>query len=322
MGLKKALKQRFPYLFEIYCFLIMRLQIIRGKRMLRRSPQMFAEQLYENAFGKKADLQEPKTFNEKLNWLKINWFDERGFLCANKYEVRKFVEEKGLGFLLNELYGYWEDVRAIDFSALPERYVLKSTHDSGHLMPVTDPSKLNERIARFRMKWWTSNDYCFIAGEWPYFTKKPGIVCERFIEDRTHGELYDYKFFCFNGEPQYVFFCSDRKNKVKADFYDMQWQKMPFRWHYENSDKTVEKPACFEEMKQYARTLSEDFPFVRVDFYEVDGKVYFGELTFFHGGGTGEFHPDEIDRLFGDKICLPQKNDPWKIVFERMEDKK
>lgn len=322
MNLKKILKTKLPYLFEVYCFIVMKLQIFKGKRLLKKDPERFVSELYEKGLHKKPDLAEPKTFNEKLNWLKLHWFDERALAAADKYEVRSFVEEKGLGHLLNEHYGAWENPADIDFDALPDRFVLKASHDSGHVIVVTDKSKLNKKLALFKMRWWLKNQYCFVSGEWPYFTHKPCIVCDRFLEDKQNDDLFDYKFFCFNGEPQYVFFCSDRKKKVKADFYDMDWNKMPFRWHYPNSDKIAARPQCFEEMKEYARTLSQDFHFVRVDFYEVDGTVYFGELTFFHGGGRGEFNPDEIDLQFGEQIRLPEKKDPWGYVFEQMGKKK
>lgn len=322
MNLKKILKTKLPYLFEIYCFFVMKWQSFCGKRMLQKDPERFVGDLYEKGLHKKADLENPKTFNEKLNWLKINWFDDRALSAADKFEVRQFVESKGLGHLLNELYGVWEDPADIDFDALPDHFVLKSSHDSGHLILVKDKAQLNKKLALFKMRWWLKNEYCFISGEWPYFTNKPYIVCERFLEDSRNDDLYDYKFFCFNGEPEYVFFCSDRKNSVKADFYDMDWKKQDFRWHYPNADMVAPRPQNFEKMKEYARTLAKDFPFVRVDFYEVDGKVYFGELTFFHGGGRGEFNPDETDTVFGEKITLPEKKDPWGYVFEQRGKKK
>lgn len=271
------------------------------------------EKFYYSIFKKKIDFDNPVTFNEKLNWMKVFWEDTRAFACVDKYLVRDYVREKGLSFLLNDLYFVFDNPDDIKIDELPEKFVLKSTHDSGMHLIICNGNKksINWKIQKKKMKRWLSIDYCYAGGEWPYHTKKPRIICEKFLEDPDNSELLDYKFFCFHGEPKLVFLASNRKEEVKSDFYDLEWKKMPFRWEYEPSNKLFSKPMNFDKMIEYARVLASDFPFVRVDFYDIKGKIVFGELTFFHGGGLGRFFPDDIDYELGKLIDLPEKKNPW-----------
>lgn len=289
---------------------------IQKERINNGEIEQIIEDIFYKHFGKHPDLSNPKTFNEKLQWLKLYWYDPEVIRCCNKHLVREFVKEKGLSEILIKQYNVFENVEDITFDRLPEKFVMKPSHDSGHVIICLDKKRFDLTKAKKNLKKWINIDYEYMSGEWPYHSKKY-IVCEEYLENKQIGELLDYKFFCFSGEPYLCFFCSDRKNHVKSDFYDMNWKKQDFRWYYEPSGKTFPEPECFENMKMYAKVLSEGFPFVRVDFYEVNGKVYFGELTFFHGGGLGWFKPEKIDFELGNKIILPEKSDvsPWEMII-------
>lgn len=278
-----------------------------------RSPEMLVKYTFQSIVKRDLNLDEPKTFHEKINWLKLYWYDERAILCSDKYLMRQYVEEKGLGFLLDELYCVLDSADQIRPENLPDApFVLKATHDSGHIVFCRDKEQMDWGLIRRQFAWRLKIDYCYMSGEWPYHTDQARIVCEEFLEDHKNGELLDYKLFCFNGIPRLCFLASDRKHHAKADFYDMEWNKLPFRWLYEPSGKLFPKPDRFEDMKRYAQILAEGFPFVRVDFYEVDGKPYLGEMTFFHGGGCGWFEPDEVDYQLGAMLNLPPKmHVPW-----------
>jgi len=314
MNAKQLIKDRFPVPYDFYVEYKDRKLYNSRKKLANISPETLVKFVYNKAFGKDIDLNNPKTFNEKLNWLKLYWYDEQAETCSDKYLVREFVEKKGLGHLLNELYAVYDKPEEINPDVLPDKFILKCSHDSGHSIICTDKSKINWKQLKRKFKWWFKINYCFMAGEWPYYTEHPSIVCEKFLEDPDMGELLDYKFFCFNGEPEMVFFASDRKHHVRADFYDLNWKLLPFRWLYEPSGKAFPKPSRLDDMIKYAKILSEGFPFVRVDFYEIQGKVIFGELTFFHGGASGWFRPEKIDYELGQKIILPPKSNPWEHI--------
>ena len=317
MGIRGFIKKHTPALHNKLVAGVNYKRYLRNKRWVRSGhPERIINDMYKRAFGEYPNLETPRTFNEKLQWLKLYWYDERATVCSSKDRVRSYVEEKGLGDILIPQYGSYESGSEIDFDSLPDKFVLKPSHDSGHVIICTDKKSFDRENAVKKLDKWLKTDYEYMSGEWPYHGPKR-IVCEKFLETQTAAELFDYKFFCFSGEPYLCFFCSDRKNHVKSDFYDMNWEKQDFRWAYEPSGKTFPKPEAFEKMKEYARILSEGFPFVRVDFYEVDGEVFFGELTFFHGGGLGWFDPKEIDAQLGDRIILPEKASPgpWETVL-------
>lgn len=287
-------------------------------KLARISPELLVSSVYSQAMHLPADrLLNPQTFNEKLNWLKLHWYDPRAITCSNKYTVRSYVKECGLEEILIDLCGQGEYCcfDEIDFSKLPNQFVLKPTHDSGHCLICHDKELFDVKLARRKFDWWLKVDYCYMAGEWPYHTEKPTIICERYLEDHETGELYDYKFFCFNGEPEMIFLYSNRAKQLKCDIYNLNWEKQDFLYKPESSGKTFLRPKKLDDMIQYAKTLSKGYPFVRVDFYEVDSNIFFGELTFFHGGGRNRFLPAELDRYFGDKIILPNEiQNPWEIL--------
>ena len=182
--------------------------------------------------------------------------------------------------------------------------------DSGGLVICKDKSKLDKHTAVRVIKKSLSNNYYYFGYEWPYKNVKPRIIAEPYIEDSVTKELRDYKFFCFNGKVKALFIATDRNVKgvdVKFDFFDETFHHLPFKQGHENAATMPQKPVCFEEMKQLASRLSEGFPHVRVDLYEVDGRVFFGEMTFFHHGGWTKFDPEEWDEIFGSWLSLPSK---------------
>lgn len=314
MSTKGLIKAKFPTLYKTYRNFAERRTYRFRKKLGQKSPEKLVKYIYKRYHQKELNLENPQTFNEKLNWLKLYWYDEQAIKGSDKLLVRKFVEEKGLGHLLNELYAVYDEADDINPDALPEKFVLKCTHDSGHYVLCADKREIDWKQVKRRFKRWLNMDYCYMSGEWPYHTETPKIICEKFLEDTNLGEIVDYKFFCFNGKPEMIFFASGRKKHAKADFYDLDWNLLPFRWIYEPSGKTFPKPSNLGEMIKYAGILSQGFPFVRVDFYEVQGKVIFGELTFFHGGGCGWFKPEKIDYELGEKIILPPKSNPWEHI--------
>lgn len=261
------------------------------------------------AFGRELDLENPVTYTEKLQWLKLYDHQPRYTTMVDKYEVKKYVAEKiGEQYVIPTLQ-VWERVEDIDFDQLPERFVLKCTHDSGSIVICKDKNSFNRAAAVKRLKHFMKRDYYVVSREWPYKNVKPRIIAEPFMEDPKDGELRDYKFFTFGGEPKVLYIAQGRgrEEETVADFFDMEFQHLPFTIDHEMAQKKPHPPVCFEEMKRLAGILSQGTPQLRVDFYEVEGKVYFGEMTFFHCSGLAGFHPEEWDRVFGSWVVLPKK---------------
>lgn len=212
------------------------------------------------------------------------------------------------GYLI-PLLGVWNKFEDIDFSRLPERFVLKTTHDSGSVVICKDKSKLDIQAARNKLNKSLSKNYFWAGREYPYKYIKPRIIAEEYMENKGEEGLSDYKFFCFGGKPEILFYASDRFNKegesAKFDYYDMDLNHLPIRSRGHKTKNTdIPYTEEFEEMKKLAAKLSEGFPFLRVDFYLINGKVYFGELTFHHDGGVVPFIPEEWNYKLGEKIDL------------------
>lgn len=262
---------------------------------------------YRNYTGKKLDLRNPQTFNEKLQWLKLY---DRNPLYTNlvdKYKVREFISQTIGEEYLIPLLGVWDKFDEIDFGELPNKFVLKPNHTSGDVFICKDKTKVNFDELRTKVNAWLEREYYWEHREWPYKNIKPRIFAEKYMVDESGVELKDYKFFCFNGEPKALFVATDRGIDTRFNFYDMQFNQLPFMQHYKNSTKKINKPQGFDEMVILATTLSTGIPHVRVDFYDVNGKIYFGELTFYHFSGLEKFEPDEWDFKLGSWLELPDK---------------
>lgn len=261
--------------------------------------------LYRYRIGKKLNLDNPKTFNEKIQWLKL--YDRKDLYTqiVDKYEVRKYIEDKIGGEYLIPLLGVYDSFDEINFELLPKQFVIKCTHDSGGLVICKDKNKLNIEKARKKINKCLNRNYFYNTREWPYKNVKPRIIIEKYMVDESRTELKDYKFFCFNGEIKALFVATDRDVDTRFDFYDIEFNKLPLKQYYKNGIKKVNKPKGYEEMLTLASKLSRGFPHVRVDFYDINGEIYFGELTLSHFSGMKKFEPEKYDYLFGSYIKLP-----------------
>lgn len=265
----------------------------------------FLKIAYKCRTGLKLNLDNPKRFNEKLQWLKLNDRQERYITYVDKYAVRghvaKLIGEDHLIPLINA----WNSVEEIDFYTLPDRCVLKCTHDSGGVI-VFERGKTDIEKVKKALNNALKSDYYLRGREWPYKDVERKIIAEKYMQDDDGSKgLTDYKFMCFNGKPEILMVCTDRTSMgVKVTFLDMAWNRLPFERHYPSDHSELIKPSTFDQMKNIATKLSADLPFVRVDLYEINGKVYFGELTLYPGCGFEEFRPDEWDEKLGEMIDL------------------
>lgn len=258
--------------------------------------------------GKKLRLDNPLTFNEKLQWLKIYDRHESYTRMVDKYEVKKYVSEiLGEDYIIPTL-GVWNSWEEIDFSTLPEQFVLKCTHDSQSTVICKDKSTFNLENAKRIINTHLKKNYYWQSREYPYKDLRGRIIAEKYMVDESENELKDYKFFCFNGEPKMLLLISGRYVDQRQDFYDMNFNLLPVqRRKHPNSGIAREIPKGFDSMKELAAQLSKGIPHVRVDFYNINGKIYFGEFTFFSAGGNLPFEPDIWDRIIGDWLVLPNK---------------
>lgn len=270
--------------------------------------EVYIQLNYFAHFKKFCNLKNPKTYNEKLNWLKLHDRNPLYTTLVDKCEVKDYVSKIiGEEYIIPTL-GVWEHFDDIDFDKLPNQFVLKCTHDSEGLIIVKDKHNFDKTVAKKKLEKALIQNFYYIGREWPYKNVKPRIIAERYMEDHTDNELRDYKFFCFDGEPKLMFVASDRSSgNVKFDYFDMGFNHIDLQQKYPNSETPLRKPNSFETMIQFAVALSKDFPHVRVDFYEVDGHLYFGELTFYHFSGFMPFKPPKWDDIFGEWLQLPNK---------------
>ena len=275
------------------------------------NPERTVRQRYKRRLGREVELENPKIFNDKIQWLKLNWYNPLAIKCADKYGVREIIREKLGSKYLNNLIAVYDSVDQIDLDKLPDSFVLKGTHGSGYNIVCKDKSKMNWSLEFRKMKRWLRNKYYLKNGEWVYKDITPRIICEEFLFDENQKNgLTDYKFFCFQGEPKYCQVIKDRKSGGTIDFYDMNWKHMEFTGLQDlpRSSNADPKPEKFQKMYNIAKILSENFPFVRVDLYYVQNKIYFGELTFFPRSGFGTFTPAKWNKKMGDLLILPTKN--------------
>lgn len=265
---------------------------------------------FKKRLGREVDLENPIKFNDKLQWLKLNWHDPIATKCADKYEVREIVKEKIGEEYLNELIGVYESVDEINIDELPEKFVLKGTHGSGFNIICKDKNELNWDLEFKKMRLWLKNNYYLSKREWVYRDIKPRIICEKYLEEFETGELRDYKIFCFNGEPRLIQVDFDRFKNHKRNLYDLNWNLIDAKIQYPNDPFVkIDRPQKLCEMLKLSKKLSEDFPHVRVDFYHIDSKLIFGELTFFHGAGFEKFWPEDFEEKMGSWLQLPKRKE-------------
>ena len=257
--------------------------------------------------GQVLDLENPKTFNEKIQWLKLYDSTPLKTRLADKYLVRDWVKEKIGEEYLIPLLGVWDKFDDIDFDKLPDRFVLKCNHGCAYNIIVKDKSKFNKKEARKKINKWMKENFAYKTGLELHYADIPRkIIAEEYIED-SNKELNDYKIMCFNGKPQYIWIDQGRFSNRTENIYNKKWELQPFLLTYPNSKEQVPPPKNLDKMFKFAKILSEGFSFVRVDFYNIDGKIYFGEMTFTSASGTEKFIPSEYNRILGDMLELPYK---------------
>lgn len=281
------------------------------RRMLNWLPdKAFLAAAFRARFGRKLNLENPKTFNEKLQWMKLYNRKPEYTMMVDKYLVREYVREKLGEEYLIPLLGVWDDPDKIDFDNLPMQFVLKCNHNSGLGMCICkDKNNLDIVQVKNELRRGIEQDYYLTGREWPYKNVPRRIIAEKYMVDESGYELKDYKYYCFDGKVKIVMINSDRMSseKTKANYFDENYQQLDFIWGYENAKIPPAKPEKFEEMKCLAEKLSEGIPHVRIDFYQTPKGIFFGEMTFFDGCGFDAIEPIEWDYKIGSWINLPRK---------------
>lgn len=274
------------------------------------SDEKYLKLKYRARIRKKLFLENPKTFNEKLQWLKLYDHKSEYTVMVDKYRVREYISEKIGEQYLIPLIGVWDSPDEIDFDKLPNKFALKCNHNSGLGMCIcTDKSSLNIEQVKEELNKGLKQDYYLTGREWIYKDVPRKIIAEQFLKS-DEGGLTDYKIHCFNGVPKFILVCRDRfaESGLTEDFYTPQWEHMDVkRPEIPNATEPIEKPKELEKMLMLAEKLSKDIPFIRIDFYFVEGKIYFSELTFFPASGFESFEPQIWDEKFGEWLTLPKK---------------
>lgn len=279
-----------------------KLNTIIMKYLCLYNPEKATKYVYKKRLKKQLNLDNPKGFNEKLQWIKLNQMNDLVIKCADKYEMRDYITDLGYPELLCDLYGVYSDVEEIDFNQLPSKFVLKCTHGCGYNIICSDKESLDIKSTKKQLSQWMKDTYGYNSCELQYTKMKPRIICEEFLEDSSYESLIDYKIYCFNGKPVYTLVCLDRGSEIKKVFYDLQWKKVNFR--KDNADLDIVKPSCYAEILKYAESLAQPFSFVRVDFYNVNNRPILGELTFTPAACLSTEYTEEAERILGDLIRL------------------
>ena len=295
MNIKKYLKQPLKILIKL-----------DNLRFINLTDKKKINIKYRVEFKKKLNLHSPCTFNEKLQWLKLYDRNPEYTKMVDKYEAKRYVADIiGQEFIIPTL-GVYDKFDEIDFDKLPEQFVIKCTHDSGGIIICKDKSKLDIKKAKNKINRSLKTNYYYAGREWPYKNVKPRIIIEKYMEDSVDKDLKDYKFFCFNGKVKFFKIDFERVLNHKANYYDTDGNLLPFGEMVCPPDfnKELKIPNNLKKMIELAEKLSKDTKFIRVDFYEIDNKIYFGELTFYPASGFGRFIPDEYDLILGNLLKL------------------
>ena len=280
---------------------------MRGLSFVPDKP--YIQMFYLATTGKLVNFKDPKGFAEKQQWMKLHDRHPEQSVLVDKLAVREHIADVLGEEYLFPLLGKWKTFDEIEFSALPEQFVLKCNHDSGSTKVITSKSSLTDadkaELRRFYARR-VKGDFFYAGREFPYKGIEPWIIAEQYMVDAAHPEasIEDYKFFCFNGVPKVLLVATDRNTDLRFDFFDMDFNHLDIRRSHPNADKPIPKPQNFERMKEIAATLSRGLRFVRLDLYDVGGQIYFGEYTFYSGGGFALFEPPEWERRMGDWLDL------------------
>ena len=268
--------------------------------------RVYLRKLYKQRLGKELNLKNPQTFTEKINWLKL--YDRRPeyTMMVDKYAVRDYVERIVGGGYLVPLLGVWSSVDEVPFDELPDQFVLKCNHDNGVII-CKDKRDFDIEATKKTLTFHMNRDYYRKGREWPYKDVKRKIIAEKYMSDGSDSPLVDYKFFCFDGVVKACYVATDRPHDTRFDFFDRNFKHLPIINDHPNSSKIIRKPSNFDEMVHVAEKLARGIPHVRIDLYNINGKIYFGEMTFYHMGGFHPLEPVEWEKVFGAWIRLPAK---------------
>lgn len=270
------------------------------------NPEITLKVLYRLKTGRKLNLRNPKTFTEKIQWIKLNYKNKLLPLCTDKYTARQFVKRCGCENILTKLYWEGYNPYAIPFDDLPDKFVIKVTHGSGNNIICKNKQEIDIKKTIKTLKMWLKEKYLPCYGEWFYNVIRPRIIVEEFLDDGKGCSPKDYKVFCFNGEPKLINVYFDRFTNKRSIMCDTNWNRLEnFKMNEVDNSIEVEKPAELEELLNYARKLSKRFPHVRVDLYIVQSKIYFGELSFTSDAGFVTISPIETEKMIGNWLSLP-----------------
>jgi len=271
------------------------------------SQTMATKVLYWIVTGRNLELDNPLDFHEKLQWLKLNWKHPLLSKCADKYGVREYVAGRGCEDVLNDLYGVYDRTADIPWESLPRKFVLKCTHGCGYNIICDDKKKVSRLFTLARLKWWMRSSYGLRHAEYHYLPIKPRIICERYIETGAGVLPIDYKIFCFNGRAHYVAVATGRATRIQWQFLNIEWNRIEIGLAEHNQGELPVKPACWVRMVEAAVELSQPFPFVRVDFYDDNGRAVLGEMTFLPAAGLMRgFYSEAGLRYVGGLLRLPE----------------
>lgn len=275
--------------------------------------KLFLELKYKHIFHKKLNLKNPQTFNEKIQWLKLYDRKPEYTKMVDKYEAKKYVASIiGEEYIIPS-YGVWEKFDDIDFDSLPDQFVLKTTHDSGTIVICKDKRNFDYLAAKKKLTARLHYNYYKMHREWPYKNVKPRIIAEKYMEDGTKIVPEDYKIYCINGKPKYIVVFHNRFNineKLSETVYDTNWNKQNISLddHFAISNIVEPKPICLEKLLNFAESLSTLTIQSRIDFYIINGNIYFGEITLFTASGFRKMIPEDVDKILGSELKLPKKN--------------
>jgi len=277
--------------------------------LFRLSPVLLAKHRYRRILGRSPNFRNPQTFDEKLLWLMLYWQHPLKTQCGDKYTMRTYVQHRGWGHVLTKLLGVYENSDEIDFDTLPNKFVLKCTHGCGFNIICKDKAALDRHESRRKLDLWMASNISRIAGEEHYDSMKPRIICEEYLDDLVSKVPIDYKVYCFGGKAHCTLVCQERtllNDQAIFDIYDREWNtKLPYSKSSLQANRKIPKPDAYEEIIDAAEVLAKPFPFVRMDFYSIQGRAVLGEMTFTPMGCIDPDYTDTAQQELGALILLP-----------------
>ena len=279
------------------------------------SPKATSKLNYRMTFGEKLDLKNPKGFNEKLMYIRIYNYDKNPLVwkCSDKFELRDYAYSCGLTEKnFPKLYGVYDDAEKIDFTKFPDKFVLKCSHGCGFNYICTDKNVIDENKVRKILNKWKKEKFGLISAETQYLHSKRYIYCEEYIENEKNEFPMDYKVYCFNGKAKLVLVCSERKEKTRLNFFDLDWNELMIGKSEYRSNKKIKKPNMLDEMIKLAEKLATPFPFVRIDFYEYKGNVLLGEMTFTPAANCAQYYSKDGNIFLGNMLNIEKEGEKLK----------